>query len=282
MGFSGVLITNIVLVLIRDDVFKHLDQVGSGQVRSTGRGRDGYQQYLSSASDSFVTYYEADLCRDQKSRSRILKVPRQIQFLESKVSKVQRQIQFLESKVSKVPRQIQFLESRSPRSHGKFNFQNPRFPRSHSKYTLQGPQSPRSHDKNALQDQQSPRSHDKNALQDPQSLGSHDKCEFQDPQSPRSHDKYTLQSSGSTVLKVPRQEYISGSKVFRVPQQELKQTNILMSRLTSKYSANGCPATLKGAEPMQTCGGFIVYQHRQGELQHKLKMIIISISPSLA
>ena len=42
MWFSRVLITNIVLVLIRDDVFKHLDQVGSGQVRSTGRGCDGY------------------------------------------------------------------------------------------------------------------------------------------------------------------------------------------------------------------------------------------------
>ena len=42
MWFSGVLITKIVLVLIRDDVFKHLDQVASGQVMSTGRGCDGY------------------------------------------------------------------------------------------------------------------------------------------------------------------------------------------------------------------------------------------------
>ena len=41
-GFFGVLITNIVLVLITDDVLKHLDQVGSGQVRSTSRRRDGY------------------------------------------------------------------------------------------------------------------------------------------------------------------------------------------------------------------------------------------------
>ena len=57
-GFFGVLITNIVLVLITDDVFKHLDQVGSGQVRSTSRRRDGYYYYVSTASDSFVTCYE--------------------------------------------------------------------------------------------------------------------------------------------------------------------------------------------------------------------------------
>ena len=34
----GVLVRNIMLVLITDDVFMHLGQVGSGQVRSTGRG----------------------------------------------------------------------------------------------------------------------------------------------------------------------------------------------------------------------------------------------------
>ena len=40
--FFGVLITNIMLVLITDDVFIHLGQVGSGQVGSTGRGPAGY------------------------------------------------------------------------------------------------------------------------------------------------------------------------------------------------------------------------------------------------
>ena len=40
--FFGMLITNIMLVLITDDVFMHLGQVGSGQVRSTGSGPDGY------------------------------------------------------------------------------------------------------------------------------------------------------------------------------------------------------------------------------------------------
>ena len=37
MRFSGVLITNFMLVLIADDFFVHLGQVGSGQVRSTIR-----------------------------------------------------------------------------------------------------------------------------------------------------------------------------------------------------------------------------------------------------
>ena len=37
-GFFGMLITNIMLVLITDDVFMHLGQVGSGQVRSTSKG----------------------------------------------------------------------------------------------------------------------------------------------------------------------------------------------------------------------------------------------------
>ena len=36
-GFFGALITNFMLVLITDDVFMHLGQVGSGQVRSTSR-----------------------------------------------------------------------------------------------------------------------------------------------------------------------------------------------------------------------------------------------------
>ena len=36
--FFVVLIANVTLVLITDDVFMHLGQVGSGQVRSTGRG----------------------------------------------------------------------------------------------------------------------------------------------------------------------------------------------------------------------------------------------------
>ena len=40
--FYGALITNIMLVLIAYDVFMHLGQVGSGQVRSTGRGPAGY------------------------------------------------------------------------------------------------------------------------------------------------------------------------------------------------------------------------------------------------
>ena len=42
--FFGVLITNIMLVLITDDVFMHLGQVGSGQVRSTSRGPARYSQ----------------------------------------------------------------------------------------------------------------------------------------------------------------------------------------------------------------------------------------------
>ena len=42
MRFFGVLITNNMLVLITDDIFMHLDQVGSGQVSSTGRGPAGY------------------------------------------------------------------------------------------------------------------------------------------------------------------------------------------------------------------------------------------------
>ena len=42
--FFGVLITNIMLVLITDDIFMHLGQVGSGQVRSTARGPTRYLQ----------------------------------------------------------------------------------------------------------------------------------------------------------------------------------------------------------------------------------------------
>ena len=42
MGFFGALITNIMLVLITDNVFMHLVQVGSGQVRSTSKGFAGY------------------------------------------------------------------------------------------------------------------------------------------------------------------------------------------------------------------------------------------------
>ena len=42
--FFGVLITNIMLVLITDDIFMHLGKVGSGQVRSTGRGPARYSQ----------------------------------------------------------------------------------------------------------------------------------------------------------------------------------------------------------------------------------------------
>ena len=42
MRFFGVLIKNTMLVLIIDDVFMHLGQAGSGQVRSTGRGPAGY------------------------------------------------------------------------------------------------------------------------------------------------------------------------------------------------------------------------------------------------
>ena len=42
--FFVVLITDIMLVLITDDIFIHLGQVGSGQVRSTGRGPARYSQ----------------------------------------------------------------------------------------------------------------------------------------------------------------------------------------------------------------------------------------------
>ena len=41
-GVFEVLITNIMLVLITDDVLMHLGRVGSGQVRSTSRGPAGY------------------------------------------------------------------------------------------------------------------------------------------------------------------------------------------------------------------------------------------------
>ena len=40
--FFVVLIKNIMLLSITDDVFMHLVQVGSGQVRSTGRGPAWY------------------------------------------------------------------------------------------------------------------------------------------------------------------------------------------------------------------------------------------------
>ena len=42
MRAFGMMITNIMLVLIIGDVFMYLGQVGSGQVRSTGRGPAGY------------------------------------------------------------------------------------------------------------------------------------------------------------------------------------------------------------------------------------------------
>ena len=42
-GVFGALITNIMLVLTTDDVFMlNEGQVGSGQVRSTGKGPAGY------------------------------------------------------------------------------------------------------------------------------------------------------------------------------------------------------------------------------------------------
>ena len=40
--FSGVLITNFMLVFMTNDVFMYLGQVGSDQVRSTSRRPAGY------------------------------------------------------------------------------------------------------------------------------------------------------------------------------------------------------------------------------------------------